>query len=161
VLFRSRVKKEWLKLNDQYVQHPDVKASDFDEEMVRIAEKFKARHKWTLYGESVKNMAYEPDDVETNESGEPLTAAVDYDIFYFWTSHYVHATCSGLDGHIGKKGEPFRIRGVPSREERFGRLALINVISNLAKISIQVCRTIREEQPERIIRNMMAMDPSS
>jgi len=102
-------------------------------------------------------MALEPDTLEVNEKGEPLTGEFDYDALYFWTSHYVHVTISALAGHGIEPGDVFRVRANISVEKDYARLALFNTVSFLTKIFIQACRGMHEDQPEVILRDMFKM----
>jgi Family of unknown function (DUF5677) len=157
VQYLARVQKEWMTLNDKYFPGRSLKLSASDRDLLKLAAKYPSRHQWIPERGQAKFMAGELDTTETNETGQPLTVELDYDVFYFWTSHYVHVTIHALPAHAARKGDAFSVRGDSSKEERLGQIALFNVLGYLAKISIQACRGIREEQPEQILQDMFAM----
>jgi len=99
-------------------------------------------------------MALEPDEFERDETGEPLTSVVDYDAYYFCTSHFVHGTIKASDAHGVVPGEVFRVRSHPERDSEYGGLALFNVLVYLNKTFIQECRAMREDQPEKILPSL-------
>lgn len=99
--------------------------------------------------------ALEPDAYETDEHGVPITSALDYDLFYFWASHFVHVTVKALDGHGIPSGDVFRVYSCLSRDDNYGRLSLFNVLNFLDKILIYACRAMREEQPDAILTEML------
>jgi hypothetical protein len=150
----ARIQKEWVILNDKYFPHRKL---DLSPEAAKLADKFKSRHQWTPHGGQAKFMALEPGSFEVNELGEPITSELDYNAFYFWTSHCVHVTIHARAGHAGERGECFRVRSKMSEETRYRRLALFNVVTFLTKIFIQACRGMREEQPEAILQTMFKM----
>ena len=145
--------------NAKYFPDRTLELSRSHDEAMKIAEKFQSRHQWTPHGGQAKFMALEPDGFEVNELGLPITGEFDYDVFYFWTSHYVHVTIPALAGHFGEAGEVFRVRSRSSSEKDYSRLALFNTVTLLAKIAIQACRGMHEEQPEAILQDMFKMMP--
>jgi hypothetical protein len=158
VEYREKVRKEFLDFHNKHFPSRQMDAvSTLGLEAVRIAEKFKSRGHWTGHGGQAKLMALEPDKFEKNEFGEPLTGVVDYDAFYFWTSHFVHGTIKSLDAHGIPPGDVFRVRCHPERDSEYGRLALFNVLVYLNKTFIQACRGMREEQPEEILQVIFKM----
>ena len=159
VEYAARIQKEWVSLNAKYFPDRTLELSRPHDEAMKIAEKFQSRHQWTPHGGQAKFMALEPDGFEVNELGLPITGEFDYDVFYFWTSHYVHVTIPALAGHFGEAGEVFRVRSRSSSEKDYSRLALFNTVTLLAKIAIQACRGMHEEQPEAILQDMFKMMP--
>lgn len=145
--YSARHKQEWSGLTARYFPH---QAFLLSRSAMKTAEEFKSKHRWTKHGEGAHFMALEPDAFETDESGQPITGEFDYDALYFETSQFVHATAPGLVGHVVESEQYFRVRASPSKEEVYGRLALINTVSYIVKIAVQVCRGIREEAPEAV-----------
>jgi uncharacterized protein DUF5677 len=159
VEYAARIQKEWVSLNAKYFPDRTLKLPASYDAAMKIAEKFKRRHQWTPHGGQAKFMALEPDGFEVDELGQPITGEFDYDVFYFWTSQYVHVTVHALGGHAVEPGEVFRVRSRDSAEKDYARLALFNIVSLLSKIAIQACRGMREEQPEAILQDMFRMMP--
>jgi hypothetical protein len=157
VEYAARIQKEWVSINAKYYPHRKLELTGSHDGAMKIAEKFRSRHQWTSHGGQAKFMALEPDGFEVNELGQPITGEFDYDVLYFWTSHYVHVTIKALAGHAVKPGEVFRIRCKTSVEKDLARLALFNIVTLLTKICIQACRGMREEQPDLILQGMFKM----
>jgi hypothetical protein len=109
VEYAARIQKEWVNLNAKYFPDRTLDLSASHDEAMKIAEKFTRRHQWTPHGGQAKFMALEPDGFEVNELGQPITGEFDYDVFYFWTSHYVHVTIHALEGHLGEPAELYRV----------------------------------------------------
>jgi len=156
--YRARVRKEFLDVHNKFFPNKQLDAANtLGMETVQIAEKFKSKGHWTGHGGQAKLMALEPDENEKNELGEPLTGAIDYDAYYFWTSHFVHGTIKALDAHGVVPGDVFKVRCNPARDSEYGRLALFNVLVYLNKTFIHACRAMQEEQPEKILQSMFKM----
>jgi hypothetical protein len=158
VEYRDKVRKEFLDVHNKFFpnKHMDA-ASALGPEAVQIAGKFKSRGHWTAHGGQAKLMALEPDENEKDELGEPLTGAVDYDAFYFWTSRFVHGTIKALDAHGITPGDVFSVRCNPERDSGYCRLALFNVLVYLNKTFIHACRAMREEQPDSILQDLFTL----
>ena len=157
VEYRDRIRKEFLDIHNKHYPNKLDAANTIGLETLQIAEKFKSRGHWTGHGGQAKLMALEPDQFEKNELGEPLTGAIDYDAFYFWTSQFVHATIRSLDSHGITPGDVFKVRCDPEKEFGYGRLALFNVLVYLSKTFIHACRAMREDQPEEILQGIFAL----
>ena len=156
--YRDKIRMEFLDVHNKHFPNKVLNAVDtLGIETVQTAEKFKSRGHWTGHGGQARMMALEPDQFEQNELGEPLTGAVDYDAYYFWTSHFVHGTVKALSAHGIPPGDVFKVRCHPERESEYGRLALFNVLVYLNKTFIQACRGMREEQPEEILQETFKM----
>jgi hypothetical protein len=121
---------------------------------MKIAAKFTSKHQWTGHGGQAKFMALEEDTREVDEHGKPFKSEFDYDVIYFWTSHYVHGTIIALDGHASEPGEVFRVGARRWIEKGRGSDALFNTLVFISKIIICGCRVMREEQPENILQDM-------
>jgi hypothetical protein len=95
-------------------------------------------------------MASEPDTVEVDEHGNPITGIFDYEALYFWTSHFVHATVDGIVGNVTTSGQPFKIRNDTRETAKFARLSVANILTFVTKSGIHVFRAIREAQPKAL-----------
>lgn len=157
VEYRDRIRKEFLDVHNKHFPNKLDAANTLGTETVQIAGKFKSRGHWTGHGGQAKLMALEPDEFETNESGEPLTGAIDYDAFYFWTSQFAHGTIKALDAHGIAPGDVFRVRCAPERDSDYGRLALFNVLVYVNKTFIHACRAMREDQPDEILQDIFRL----
>src|SRR5258708_658627 len=155
--YEARIQQEWVSINNKYFPNRPLKLASFHEEAMKIAVTFKSKHQWTGHGGQAKMMALEPDRFEKNEQGEPITGEFDYDAFYFWTSHYVHATVKAIEAHAVEPGEVFRIPSRISDEKDYSRLALFNVLVYLNKTFIQACHAMHEKQPEEVLQDMFRM----
>jgi hypothetical protein len=155
--YAARVRKEFLDINNKYFPNRQMEASVLGEAR-ETAEKFRSKHYWTGHGGQAKVMAMEPDEFEVDEdTGQPLTSEFDYDALYFWTSHFVHVTVKGLEGHAVVPGNVFNVRSGPWDEEGYAHMALFNTVSFLSKTFIQACRAMREDQPEKILNDLFKM----
>jgi hypothetical protein len=158
VEYRDKIRKEFLEVHNRFFPNKHMDAtSALGAAVVQIAEKFKSRGHWTGHGGQAKMMALEPDENEKDELGEPLTGVVDYDAFYFWTSHFAHGTIKALDAHGVVPGDVFTVRCNPKRDSEYGRLALFNVLVYLNKTFIHACRAMREEQPDSILQDIFKL----
>ncbi len=128
-----------------------------DEEVLETAKEFKSKHLWTGHGGQAKLMALEEDTVELDEQGQPLKSEFDYDAIYFWTSHFVHVTVVGLEGHASEPGEVFRVRARTWADKGRGKDALFNTLVFLSKIFVCACRVMNEEQPEDILQDIQKL----
>jgi hypothetical protein len=157
VEYEARVHEEWLKIAREHFPNKKIALPIFHEELMEMAKKFKSKHQWTKHGGQAAFMALEKDSREQDEKGDPFTAKFDYDVIYFWTSQYVHATIKALDGHACTPGTIFRIGTRKRVEQVFGPRALFNVLVFLSKIVICGCRVMHEDQPEKILRDVQKM----
>ena len=137
---------EWGELNDKYYPDRDLESPVFHEDAMKIAEKFKSRNAWTGVGGQTRMMAFEEDTIELDGQGQPLRAEFDYDVVYFWASHYVHATVVALDEHACPRGELFRVRGGKLRQNLKDN-ALFNVLASIEKTFMGALGAMREDQP--------------
>jgi hypothetical protein len=147
VKYHARVKQEWQSVLAKYYPNSPLHAIKLDEKVIQAAREFKSKAHWTGHGGQAKLMALEPDEFEKNEYGEPTKDEFDYDALYFWTSHFVHATVSGIDAHACEAGEVFKVRGRSRADQPRGEDALINTAVFLCKIFVVACRAIKDEQP--------------
>ncbi len=153
----ARVHEEWGSIIAKHFPKKQVTVPRWHDEVMKIAKKFKSKHQWTSHGGQAKFMALEEDTREKDEYGKPFKHEFDYDVVYFWTSHYVHATIIALDGHAGERGAVFRVGTRRWIEQERGAEALFNTLAFISKIFISGCRVIREDQPEKILQDMHAL----
>jgi hypothetical protein len=154
VEYWARVHQEWGNIVAKHFPKSKVTLPLWHKEVMKVAKKFASKHLWTGHGGQAKFMALEEDTRELDEHGKPFKSEFDYDVIYFWTSHYVHGTIIALDGHAGERGAVFRVSARRWIEQERGADALFNVLVFLSKILICGCRIMREEQPETILVNI-------
>lgn len=143
----ARVHAEWGEINAKYYPERKLEEPAFHEEAMKIAEKFKMKHAWTGVGGQTRMMAFEEDTVDVDADGQPFKSEFDYEVIYFWTSHFVHGTVMALDGHVLEPGEVFRVRaGKP--KQYLGDNALFNVLAFLLRAFICALRAMHEDQPK-------------
>jgi hypothetical protein len=157
VEFGTRVHQEWGAIAAKHLPNKTLRLPAWHGEALRIAKKFPSKHQWTGIGGQVKAMAIEEDTRELGEDGKPFKSEFDYDVPYFWTSHYVHVTVNALDGHAAEAGAVFRVGARRWVEQERGVDALFNALASLSKIFICGCRIIHEQQPETILTDMHVM----
>ena len=92
-------------------------------------------------------MAFEEDSVDIGDDGKPFKSEFDYEVIYFWTSHFVHGTVIALEGHEMESAKAFRVHGGKSKQY-FGDTALFNVIAFIVRAFVCALRAMREEQPK-------------
>jgi hypothetical protein len=154
VEYFARVHQEWGSIVAKHFPKTRVSLPSWHDEVMEMAKKFTSKHQWTGHGGQAKFMALEEDTRELDEHGKPFKSEFDYDVIYFWTSHYVHVTIIALEGHASEPGEVFRVGARRWIEQGRGADALFNTLVFLSKIIICGCRVMREEQPEDILRGM-------
>jgi hypothetical protein len=148
--FGSRVQKEWQTLAKKYSPKTPLEKLALDAEILKVAETFKNKANWTgLHGQT-KAMAQEEDYLEKIEQDAPYQSEFDYDVNYFWTSLYVHATVVGIRGHASVPGTVFKVRAGNWADASRGNGALFNVAAYLCKTVVVVFRAINEDQPESV-----------
>jgi hypothetical protein len=154
VEYSARVHEEWGNIIAKYFPSTRVTLPSSHDELMEIAKKFTSKHQWTGHGGQAKLMALEEDAIEKDKKGQPLKSEFDYDVIYFWTSQYVHATIIALSGHASEAGEVFQVGARRWVEQDLVRHALVNTLAFLSKIMICGCRVMHEEQPEKILQDM-------
>lgn len=150
----ARIRTEWKTIIDKY--YPSIPPQSLEQSVLDAAAEFPNKGYWAGRGQT-KIIALEPDPVEKNKLGQPLTSEFDYDTFYFWTSQFVHPTAESILAHACKRGEAFTIRADISSEEKFGRLSLANVLTFVSKAFISAFRAMNETQPEDKLQEMHKM----
>jgi len=148
--FGKRVQKEWQTLAKKYLPQTPPEKLALDAEVLRVAETFKSKANWTSLRGQTKAMALEEDSIEKVEQDAAYLSEFDYDVNYFHTSLYVHATVVGLKGHACVPGTAFKVRAGNWSNERRGNGALFIVTSYLCKMVVVVYRAINEDQPESV-----------
>jgi len=148
--YHARVRQEWQTIIMKYYPKTPATAIALDEDVLETAKQFKHKAHWTGHGGQAKLMALEEDTLEVDELGQPEKSEFDYDALYFWTSHFVHVTVDGIEGHACEPGELFKVRGSNWRDKERGNDALFNTLVFLDKIFIRACRAMNEEQPEAL-----------
>jgi hypothetical protein len=152
--YRAKVHAVWLEIIQKYYPNSVVSFPAHHTKALQLAATYPSKHQWTGHGGQARLMALEENIHEVNEQGEPERSEFDYDVIYFWTSQFVHATVVAVEGHASKPGEAFRTWARRSEEKGLGDDALFNVLIFLSKIFVSGCRGIREAQPETILRSM-------
>lgn len=146
--YHTRVRQEWHTIIMKYYPHIPVSSIALNTEVLETAKGFKHKAYWTGHGGQAKLMALEEDAIDLDEHGKPAKSDFDYDVLYFWTSHFVHATVWGIEGHCAESGEIFRVRSRSWVDEGRGEDALFNTVVFLLKIFVCTLRAINEEQPD-------------
>ncbi len=147
VKYHARVRLEWKSIIEKYFPKSAPSLRTLDPLVLETAKEFKSKAHWTGEGGQAKLMALEEDTVEVDELGQPFKSEFDYEAHYFWTSHYVHATIEGIQGHACAPGEIFKVRARSWENKGRGEDALLNTVVFLCKIFIHPCRSMNEEQP--------------
>lgn len=145
--YHARVRQEWQTIIMKYYPNTPSERIELDKDVLETAKEFKSKAHWTGSGGQAKLMALEADGLEHDEHGEPEKSEFDYDALYFWTSHFVHATVVGIEGHACEPGDVFKVRGRSWADKGRGKDALFNTLVFLSKIFIRACRAMNEEQP--------------
>jgi hypothetical protein len=105
-------------------------------------------HSWS--GKTTKEMALEPDTIETDPAtGKATVHDFAYKVIYRWTSHFVHPTVLALKNHIVKPGHDnfvVRIGG----EEDLTHIAIFNIASYVSMSMVTFYRCMGDAQPERV-----------
>jgi Family of unknown function (DUF5677) len=148
--FGKRVQKEWQTLAKKYSPKTPPEKLALDPEVLRVAETFTSKANWTRLHGQTKAMALEEDSTEKIEQDAAYLSEFDYDVNYFHTSLYVHATVVGVKGHACVPGTAFKVRAGNWSNERRGNGALFIVASYLCKMVVVVYRAINEDQPESV-----------
>jgi hypothetical protein len=148
--YHARVRQEWQTIIMKYYPHTPPDRITLDDDVVETAKEFKSKAHWTGSGGQAKLMALEPDEFEKDEHGQPEKSEFDYDALYFWTSHFVHVTVVGIEGHACEPREVFKVRGRSWIDKERGTDGLFNTLVFLDKIFIRACRAMNEEQPEAL-----------
>jgi hypothetical protein len=154
VEYWARVHQEWLNIIAKHFPNTKITLPSFHDEAMEMAKKFTSKHQWTGHGGQAKFMALEPDTVDVDMQGQPFKSEFDYDVIYFWTSHFVHVTVIALDGHASEPGAVFQVRARKLVEQGHAGEALFNTLAFISRTFISGCRAMNEEQPENILQDI-------
>ncbi len=143
----AKVHAEWGAINAKYYPGRKLIEPAFHEEAMKVAEKFKSKHAWTGIGGQTRMMAFEEDTVDIGDDGKPFKSEFDYEVIYFWASHFVHGTVIALDAHEMEPCKAFSVRGGKPKQY-FGDTALFNVLAFVVRAFVCALRAMREEQPK-------------
>jgi hypothetical protein len=145
----------WRKIIPKYYPLIAMPETDETKEILQIAENYSNPHDWSGEPHKTRSLAEEPDTYEFDSTGKPTTALFDYEVFYKFTSHFVHATVCALESHITERGDTFKIRARWNPYSiRKGRLALFNVLAMTSKIFICGFRALNYDQPDELLQEM-------
>ena len=150
IKYQARVKMEWMKIAQKHFPEKAANLTALDTATLEIAKEFASKGNWTGVRGQIKMMAIEEDDHEFDERGKGFRNEFDYDGLYFWTSQYVHATVAGIDGHVSKRGEVFKVRIRKHLEKDCAADALFITAVSLCKVFVYACRSMNEAQPNAI-----------
>jgi hypothetical protein len=159
--YHARVRQEWQTIITKYYPNTPASKIVLEQDVLETAKAFKNKGHWTGHGGQAKLMAMEEDPIELDPQGQPEKSEFDYDALYFWTSHYVHATVVGIEGHAGEPGNVFRVRARSWVDRERGIDALLNTLVFLDKIFIRACRAMNEEQPAALQTIFKAISKSA
>jgi uncharacterized protein DUF5677 len=154
VKYHARVRKEWQTIIMKYYPHISPASITLEEEVLETADEYKSKAHWTKHGGQARFMAFEEDTTEVDEHGHPITSEFDYDVIYFWTSHYVHVTVVGIEAHASTPGEVFKVRARTWADKGRKGDALFNTLVFISKSFVVAFRTMNEEQPEAILQEI-------
>jgi hypothetical protein len=129
-------------------KHYPEKTPVLGTEFTELAKNYET-HRWSEA--KLREMAYELDSFEVNEKGEPIIQDFDYELIYWQTSEFVHASILSLFGHATSQLEPFRIRANIDEEASRGDEALFNVLVFISKTFVCAYRGLQSEQPADIL----------
>jgi hypothetical protein len=142
--FAAKSGAVWAEVVQIYWPH---KAQPIGEQMQRIAATFPNPHSWS--GKTAKDMAWEPDTVEVDQSGKPVIHDVAYRIVYRWTSRYVHPTVDSLRNHLVQAGhDNFTVRS--RNEQDMTHMAAFNVACYVTSTMVAFYRCMGDRQPSRV-----------
>jgi len=146
VEYFAKVHAEWGEINAKYYPGRAVREPAFHDEAMKIAEKFKNKHAWTGVGGQTRMMAMEEDAFDVGDDGKPFRSEFDYEVIYFWTSHFVHGTVIAMEDHAVEARDIFRVRA-GRRRQYLGDNALFNVLAFIVRAFVCALRAMREDQP--------------
>ncbi|MGB8494169.1 MAG: DUF5677 domain-containing protein [Candidatus Acidiferrum sp.] len=152
-MFFAKDHEGWTKIIQKYYPGKTIDDTEYHRKSLESAREYKNPNQWTGLGDQTKQMALEDDAYERDSAGIPIRAEFDYEVIYKWTSHYVHATVSGIEGHFVEAGVPYRIRGRIQSEAVRGDDALFNTLAYVSKIIVCAFRAMHDEQPEEILKD--------
>jgi hypothetical protein len=122
---------------------------------LKRAKSYPDPHRWA--GKSAKDLAFEPDTIDKDAQGQPLTLEFAYRSLYRFTSHYVHPSIRGLADHMKVKlgKEPYTVGASISSDKAHD--ASWNVAMFLGLVMASFYRCIGHEQPSRVSSYTLAI----
>ncbi len=154
-MFFTKDIEGWRKIVPRYYPQIKMVETEGTKEILQIAENYSNPHEWSGEPYKTRSLAQEPDTYEFDSTGEPTTALFDYEVFYKFTSHFVHSTVCALESHITARGDIFTIRARwKPYSNRKAHLAVFNVLTMISKIFICGYRALGYDQPEEILEEM-------
>jgi len=147
----AKTHEGWMKMIEKHFpHHKNLPMPAFHDRAMETAKQFKG-HEWTGLRGQTKIMAFEEDSYEIDAKGQPVKQEFDYDVPYWWTSQYVHATIASLAEHEIEPGRVFRVRSQTRRDTERGYDALFNTAIFLHKIFICAFRGMNSDLPEDLM----------
>jgi hypothetical protein len=147
----AKTHEEWAKIIKKHYPRRRIRTPGFHKKVLQVAKNYKSRYQWTDLRGQTKVMALEDDTYEVDSKGRPVRQEFDYEVIYWWTSQFVHATVVSLRSHGTEPGEIFRVRARIEEDEERAIDSLFNVLLFLSKIFICAFRGLRQEPPEKIL----------
>ena len=112
------------------------------------AKSYPSAHYWA--GKTTKEIAFEPDTVDKDANGQPMTLEFAYRSLYRFSSHYVHPSIRGLADHMKVKlGTEAYMLGASISSEK-AHDAAWNVAMFLGLVMASFYRCIGHPQPSRV-----------
>jgi hypothetical protein len=158
VRYFAKTHEGWTNIIEKHFpEKKKMPMPNFHDEAMEISKQYKNRHAWTGMRGQTKLMALEEDAYEVNEKGEPVKQDFDYEVIYWWTSHYVHGTILSLAAHEMEPGGVFHIRARMGEDTERGHDALFNTLIFLSKIFVCALRGMNEERPEELLNETLEL----
>jgi Family of unknown function (DUF5677) len=121
--YYGKDREQWMKIIGDYFPETNYKTSPDHARLMRVAKKFdKDPHRWS--GKSIREMVAEPDSFETDSVGNPVNWLPNYQMFYRWTSQYVHSTIVALRDHTVDDTGAFKIHSGRKDETKCEAMAV-------------------------------------
>jgi acyl-CoA hydrolase len=86
VEFFAKDREGWRTVIPKYFPNMQMSASQEQKEVVEMAKNYKNPHDWSGEPHKTRSLAEEPDTYEFDSDDKPITALVDYELFYKMTS---------------------------------------------------------------------------
>lgn len=153
-MFFMKNHESWTAILSKYFPSLVIPNSDTHRIYLETARKYKSPGDWSEMKDKTKGLAMEPDTYEFDATGTPITAEFDYEVFFKWTSHFVHSTVSSLESHLAERGDVFRVRSRSQLANGFSNRSVFNVLAFLSKIFVCAFRALNQEQPKEILQEM-------
>ena len=143
--FSAKDSEVWTEVTKIYWP---TRLQSLPERIKSIAATYRSPHQWS--GETVKNMALEPDTVEVDEAtGNPAVHDFAYRVIYRWTSHYVHPTIGALRNHLVQAGrDNFVVRS--RNVQDMSHMTVFNVACYVVNTMVCFYRCMGDPQPARL-----------